>query len=623
MKNNKMIKKRLYFIDKFAQGSKLIFCSSLIASMFYTIFYAIIPQIVCITVDSVIGEEPFSVPTFLLDIIETLGGRTYLINHLYVCAIAVLIVALLSSLFNFLSRTMIAQSSEAFMERLRNHLFQHISKLPYDWHIKHQTGDIIQRCTSDTDVVRRFIAVQLLEVFKVSFLIIVSVSVMWTMNVTLTFITIIFIPVVILYSSLFFKQIAKKFLDADEKEGALSSVVQENLTGVRVVRAFGREAFELERFDEKNEAFADAWIKMGRLNGYFWGFGDFFTSLQILSIVVIGTIFAVNGRITSGEFIAFVSYNATLLWPLRTLGRVLVDMSKAFVSMDRLIYIMDAKEEENVSPPSKPNMNEDIHFHHINYGYNKDTKVLKDISFTIEAGSTFAILGGTGSGKTTLMHLLNRLYELPKDSGSITIGDTDIREIELDYLRNNIGMVLQEPFLFSRSIQENISITNPDASIQKVEYASNIACIDHAIKQFAHGYDTIVGERGITLSGGQKQRVAIARMLMQNTPIMIFDDSLSAVDNETDVKIRTALKDKLATSTVVLISHRITTLMSADNILVLDNGEIAQLGSHQELMEQEGIYRDIYNIQMSMDELEATLDELASGSPHTTLEGGM
>ncbi len=602
MKNKTTIKKRAFLINKFTNGSKFVFSLAIFTSFLHNIFYAIIPQIVCITVDSVIGNEDFNLPSLLYNFIINLGGKEYLLNHLYFCAIAILVVAFFSSLFDFLSRTSIATASEAFVERLRNNLFKHISKLPYDWHIKHQTGDIIQRCTSDSEVVRRFIAIQLLEIFKVSFLIIVSVSIMWTMNTTLTLVTILFIPIVVLYSALFFKQIAKRFLDADEKEGALSSVVQENLTGVRVVRAFGREAFELERFDKRNNAFADAWIKMGRVNGYFWGFGDFFTSLQILCIVIIGSIFAVNGSITSGQFIAFVSYNSALVWPLRTLGRVLVDMSKAFVSMDRLIYILDAKEEQDCKKPLQPDMNQDIAFEHINYSYNKDHPVLKDINFTVKAGSTFAILGGTGSGKTTLMHLLNRLYELPEDSGQISIGGVDIKNIELDYLRRNVGIVLQEPFLFSRTIKENISITQPNALQEDIDYVANIACIHDAINQFAYGYNTMIGERGVTLSGGQKQRVAIARMLMQNTPIMIFDDSLSAVDNETDVKIRSALKDKLSESTVILISHRITTLMSADTILVLDDGEISQIGTHDELINQEGIYKDIYTIQMTMDD---------------------
>lgn len=602
MNKRELMRARASLINEFSKGVKYIFIISILASLLNNLFYSLIPQIVRITVDSVVGTEAFDVPDFIAQYVDQIGGRDFLLTHLYIAAILVLITALLSSLFDFTSRTTIAMASESFVENLRNKLFHHISKLPYDWHVRHQTGDIIQRCTSDSDVVRRFIAVQLLEVFKVSFQIIIYIAMMWSMHPTLTLVSAAFIPIVVLYSALFFKQIAKRFLDADEKEGTLSSVVQENLTGVRVVRAFGRESFELERFDKANDSFADAWIRMGRINGFFWGFGDFFTSLQILSIVVVGSIFAVNGDITAGTFIAFVSYNASLVWPIRTLGRVLVDMSKAFVSIDRIRYILDAKEEQDCTSPLTPSMKGDIHFSNINYGYNQEHTVLKNVDFTIKSGSTFAILGGTGSGKTTLMHLLNRLYELPEDSGTITIGGVDIRDMELDYLRRNVGIVLQEPFLFSRSIQENISITNLDASMDEIEASSSIACIDESIKRFTHGYDTIVGERGVTLSGGQKQRVAIARMLMQNTPIMIFDDSLSAVDNETDVKIRKALKEKLADSTVILISHRITTLMGADTILVLDNGTIAQLGSHDELMNQEGIYKEIYDIQMNTDE---------------------
>jgi len=602
MNKLQLTKKRFSFISTFSSGSKLLFLFSLLAAFLNNMFHALIPQVVRITVDSIVDDNPFALPTFAADYIQSIGGRDFFLNNLYICAILILIIAFCSGIFNFISRASIAKSSERFMEKLRNGLFKHISKLPYDWHIKHQTGDIIQRCTSDTEVIRRFISMQLLEVFKVSFLIIVSISIMWSMNKELTLISIIFVPIVILYSSLFFKQIAKKFIDASEKEGALSSIVQENLSGVRVVRAFGREAYELNRFDEKNNAFANAWIAMGKTNGYFWGFGDFLTSLQILFVVIFGTIFAVDGRITPGDFIAFVSYNAALVWPLRTLGRVLVDMSKAFVSMDRINYIFDNAIEADCENATTPSLDKEIAFKNINFSYNSEHTILKDINFTIKAGSTFAILGGTGSGKTTLMHLLNRLYELPDDSGQITIGGVNIKQIELEYLRKNIGIVLQEPFLFSRSIKENIAITNLEADMETIEYVSSIACIDHSINKFAFGYDTIVGERGVTLSGGQKQRVSIARMLMQNTPIMIFDDSLSAVDNETDVKIRTALKDKLSSSTVILISHRITTLMSADTILVLDNGSISQIGSHKELMSQDGIYKEIYHIQMSMDE---------------------
>ena len=260
-------------------------------------------------------------------------------------------------------------------------------------------------------------------------------------------------------------------------------------------------------------------------------------------------------------------------------------------------------EKQTLGPVSgmKTAMDGDICFRDVSFGYSPDHPVLKNINFTIPSGSTFAILGTTGSGKSTLVHLLNRLYDLPEDCGSITIGGTDIRDIDRQYLRQNIGMVLQEPFLFSRTIRENIGITKEKLLDEEIRHAAEIACVDESILHFADGYDTIVGERGVTLSGGQKQRVAIARMLMKEAPILVFDDSLSAVDTETDNKIRKELKKEMEKATVIMISHRITSLMQADCIIVMDKGEIQQMGTHEELIHQEGPYKDIYEIQMNSD----------------------
>ena len=442
----------------------------------------------------------------------------------------------------------------------------------------------------------------MLEIVRIVFLIVFAMSLMFSMDAKLTWVALAFVPVVVTYSFIFYSKISDRFRKADEAEGQLSATVQENLTGVRVVRAFGREKYEIDRFDKKNNKFADMWIRLSYVMGMYWGFGDLFTGLQIMTILVLGTIEAVNGSISVGTFMAFVSYNATLVWPIRSLGRVLSEMSKAGVSIDRINYILEEEEEQDDPAGLTPDLHGDIVFDHVNFAYEGLMPILKDIHFTIKAGSTFAILGGTGSGKSTLMHLLDRLYELPKEGGTISIGGTDIRTIRLSYLRENIGMVLQEPFLFSRTIRENISAARPGADMEEIRHASRIASVDDAIMGFSGGYDTIVGERGVTLSGGQKQRVAIARMLMQRAPIMIFDDSLSAVDAETDAKIRNALDQNLGGSTVILISHRITTLMKADCILVLSNGQIAQMGTHQELVSQPGIYRDIYNIQTAQED---------------------
>ena len=458
----------------------------------------------------------------------------------------------------------------------------------------------------------------MVEVFRIVFLIVMTMAIMFSMNVKISLVVAVFIPIIALYSFFFSSKISKRFMDADIAEGKLSSTVQENLTGVRVVRAFGRENFEIERFDERNNHFADLWIRLGHMMTTYWSTGDFIMALQVLTVICVGTVSAVNGEITLGEFLAFVSYNATLTWPVRSLGKILAEMSKTGVSLERVSYILLAEPEHDPPRALQPPMDRDISFEHVTFGYENQKPVLDDVTFTIPAGSTFAILGGTGSGKTTLMHLLNRLYDLEPGCGRITIGGVDISRIGRGYLRKNVAIVLQEPFLFSRTIRENIGITaqerDRDAMLEYVRAAARSACVDEAIEGFAQGYETVVGERGVTLSGGQKQRVAIARMLTQNAPVMIFDDSLSAVDAETDAKIRQQLKEKMGSATTILISHRITTLMQADRILVLDNGRLADLGTHEELIARPGIYRDIYEIQMNNADREL-LQKAAAGAP--------
>ena len=579
-------------IMRFLKGSYLYFILAIATSMLYTVFNSLTPQVIRAMVDSIIGTEPFNLPQPVLTLIDQIGGREYIRNHLWVVVLAILLIALCAGICTFFSRTFTAKGAEGFTKRIREQLFSHIQKLPYNWHVKNQTGDVIQRCTSDVEVVRNFVSGQMLEIVRIVFLIVFAMSLMFSMDAKLTWVALAFVPVVVTYSFIFYSKISDRFRKADEAEGQLSATVQENLTGVRVVRAFGREKYEIDRFDKKNNKFADMWIRLSYVMGMYWGFGDLFTGLQIMTILVLGTIEAVNGSISVGTFMAFVSYNATLVWPIRSLGRVLSEMSKAGVSIDRINYILEEEEEQDDPAGLTPDLHGDIVFDHVNFAYEGLMPILKDIHFTIKAGSTFAILGGTGSGKSTLMHLLDRLYELPKEGGTISIGGTDIRTIRLSYLRENIGMVLQEPFLFSKTIRETISDGAATRELEVVRHSAKLAAIDDTILTFAEGYDTMIGERGVTISGGQKQRVAIARMLMQNTPIKIFDDSLSAVDMETDAKIRESINHHV-TGTTILIAHRITTLMKADCIAVMDKGRIVQMGTHEQLMQEDGIYRRI------------------------------
>lgn len=563
-----------------------------------------IPQVIRLTVDSVIKNEQLKLPQIFVNLIKTVGGIEIIKQNLWIPALFIVGFSLITCVGDYVSKVSIAKGSEGLVRNLRNHLYKHIQRLPYSWHTKNQTGDIIQRSTADVDLIRRFIANQLAEMFRIVMLITIALILMFSMNIKLSLIALAFIPIIMTYTGVFYGIISKKFKDADEADGMLYSTAQENLTGVRVVRSFGREKHELEKFEKKNNAFATLWIKLGHQLSFYWAFGDLFSGFQVLAIIVFGAIEAVHGSITLGEFLVFVSYNSMLVWPIRAFGRVLSEMSKAKVSLKRISEILNEPEEVDDENAFTPSLDKDIEFKNVTFKYGEANPTIENLNFKIKAGTTFAILGGTGSGKTTIMHLLNRLYDLEEGKGSIEIGGININDIRLSYLRNNIGMVLQEPFLYSKTIKENIAIATEIINMKDVEYATSIASVHEAIEGFTSGYETVVGERGVTLSGGQKQRVAIARMLMQNAPIMVFDDSLSAVDSETDAKIRASLKNNRKSATKILISHRITTLMQADSIMVLDKGKIVDMGTHAELVNREGIYKDIYDVQMNMSDVE-------------------
>ncbi len=604
-------KEKLAMIFRYLRGVKRHFALGLLFIVLSMAFNALTPQIVRVTVDSVLGVEPPTLPARVLELLRWDSLRQQPLRALWMAALAVLAVAVLRGVCSYGQRVRLSRGSEGFVKNIRDDLYRHIQYLTFAWHKNNPTGDIIQRSTSDVDVIRNFVCNQLVEVVRTSCLLILYVWIMLRMNVRLTLVALCFIPVVGISSAVFYGRISGRFQKADEAEGELTTCTQENLTGVRVVRAFGREAFEEEKFFTKNDRYSALWIKLGKVLSVYWASGTLFTALQVMIILILGVTEAVNGRLTLGALLAFLSYNEGLTWPVRELGRVLSEMSKAGVSLDRVGYILKAEEEKD-APDALPAHTGDIVFDRVTFGY-EGQDVLKDVSFTIHEGETFAILGGTGSGKSTLIHLLDRLYDLPEGGGSITIGGTDIRNMRRGELRRQIGLVLQEPFLFSQTVGENIRATRPGASDEVMRRAASIACVDDAISSFADGYQTLVGERGVTLSGGQKQRVAIARMLMQQAPIMVFDDSLSAVDAETDAKIRAALRDQLRDATVILISHRLTTLMQADRILVLDNGRVADLGTHQELISRPGIYKDIYDIQMSADDRALILESEKGG----------
>jgi len=596
--NEQKTKGNAALIWDFLRGSKRFFVVAILSAALSSLAEMINPQIIRIALDHVIGSQPtdaLSAP--VLALAERFGGFAYLRQHLWIMASAIVIVAFFGVVGQYLFRVCNTKGAETLVKTMRDRLYAHIARLPFGWHMKNRTGDIIQRCTSDIDTLKRFVAEQLTSVFRITILVILSLIFMISMNPLLTLIAFLPMPLIIAYSMRFHKKIGAGFLDCDENEGKLSAMAQENLTGVRVVRAFGRERYEKDRFEAHNEYYTGLWVKLARIMSTYWSSADVFSGLQVMLVVVFGAAFCLKGRMIPGEYVAFLSYNQLLVWPIRMLGRMISEMSKAGVSIDRIAYIMNSEEERDEPDAVDADMTGDIRFEHVNFGYENSPQMLYDIDFTIPAGTTLGILGGTGSGKSTMMALLDKLYSVEPGKGRITIGGVDVRKIRTEHLRRHIGMVLQEPYLFSRTLEENIAITRPELSREEVREAARAACLDETIESFAKGYETFVGERGVTLSGGQKQRAAIARTLTQNTPIMIFDDSLSAVDTETDAKIRAALQKRFGTATVILISHRITTLSKADQILVLDKGRIAERGSHDELKAAGGIYQKIYEIQ--------------------------
>jgi ATP-binding cassette subfamily B protein len=564
-------------------------------------FSFVSPQIVRWTIDSVIGSSPLDAPDFVAGLVNSLGGIAALRNKLWICALFTLGAALCSGLFNMARRYAGIEIGETIAWRLRNSLYGHIQKLPWDWHMSCQTGDIIQRCTSDVDTIRNFIQNHFSELMRTFCVFVIALFMMFSMDVFMSLVALILIPLIVFFSIIYFQRVARQFARADAAEGVMQACAQENYTGVRVVRAFGRESYEMERFSERTKTYADIWIQIGKMLGLFWGAGDFMSGLQLAIIVAAGIYRSVKGDLSPGTFLAFYTYCNWMIWPVRQLGRILSELSRTLVSAGRIREILFAEPETDPPEALRPEIKGEIRFENVSFAYGSGEPVLKNLSFTVKPGKTLAILGATGSGKSSLVHLISRLYDVPEGSGLITIDGIDIRRISRDWLRRSIGLCLQEPFLFSKTIRENISAGKPGMPMEDIRSAAAVAQVDQTITDFAEGYGTVIGERGVTLSGGQKQRVAIARRLAADPPVMIFDDSLSAVDTETDARIRAGLRRRVGNAAVIIISHRISSLMQADEILVLQDGAVEELGSHGELLARNGSYRRIFDLQRGPD----------------------
>ena len=580
------------FLSKQLKGNYKYLFTAVIFILIGSFFSFLGPKLIGVAVDSIIGTATFDLPVFVTEYINSLGGREYFLRNIWIVILVFVGIKITEAVCEFLRLYASNHLGENLGYNMRQTLFERLQSATFAYHKSIYTGDIIQRCSTDIDTVRMFV-LEMTDIIRVVSKIAIAYWFMAGISVPLALVSFTTVPLVSAFSIFFGGKIRQRFLAADEAEGELQSRVQENLSAPRVVRAFGKQKQERDLFEAGNNLFSDMWLKMGDVMAWFWAIGDLLPVLQVILVLSSGTYFAVQGLITPGEIISFMVYNNMLAWPIRSLGRIIGNMAKATVALGRITEVYNADQEDYESG-SKFDIKGDIEFKNVSFSFGRQ-KIFENLSFTVPAGQTVAILGASGSGKSTILALLARFYDV--DSGEITIDGVNVKDINLHTLRQNVGIVMQEPFLFGKTIKENISITDSHPDMDRIVRSTEIAQVHRSITNFEKGYDTIVGEKGVTLSGGQKQRVAIARTLYSGARILCFDDSLSAVDSLTDANIRKELHKRVEGITTIIISQRVNTLMEADKILVLDRGTIVQQGTHAQLADQPGIYREIVKIQ--------------------------
>lgn len=543
---------------------------------------------------SLLGAEgSTTLPLFL----DRMFDNTTVPGGIFLVALAIIATALVRDALNFWADVEIAHVSEGVGYNLQTDFYHHIQDLPYSYLNHAETGDLIQRSISDIGRVKRFFSQILLNMVN-SFARIIMIAIqMLIINWQYSLLILVFIPILFGVSLAYFKKMQPTFTQIEEDEGELTTVVQENYTGIRVVKAFANENYEISKFRKALHKFENTWEKLMKRMAVYWGISDGFSYFMLLYSLGLAIVFARNGDLSLNKIISLFLFIQAIMWPTRALARQIGELSRSDIASSRILEIVDTPTEyTNDRAVAKPEIKGKITFENVGFQFHDSSApTLKGVNLEIKAGETIALIGKTGSGKSTLVSLLNRM--LDPTEGKLLIDGVDIATIDKKYIRKKVGVVLQEPFLYSRTIAENIGVVMEKRELSTIKSVAEIASIDYDIERFDKGYETLVGERGATLSGGQKQRISIARMLVDNKPILIFDDSLSAVDTETDLKIRTALKKRQHKTTTLIITHRITTAMDADRIVVLEDGKIAEIGSHAELIARPGLYQNIWNIQ--------------------------
>jgi ATP-binding cassette subfamily B protein len=612
------------------RGQRRRYGAAIAALLLATVFNYLVPLVGAVTIDYAVAGKVVAADLGrpLRALLTVLGGAENLRGHLWLAPLAMVVFTALSGVFAYLKGRHAAIASDDIARRLKNDLYDHLNHLPAAYHDRAETGDLVQRCTSDVETLRQFLAVQVMELANAALLAVVALPLMLALSPRMTAVSFALIGPLVIYGYVYFGQVKHIFKGVDEAESALTAVIQENLTGIRVVRAFARQDYERRKFAGPNATYRDRSLRLLRLMAWYWSLSDLAALSQLGLTLLVGAHWITTGDLSVGVLFAFLAYLGTMLWPVRQMGRILTEVGKTAVALKRLREILEQPREADITAATAAMEKEktkteegiearapaasgaalsrlagaitvrDLHFAHVTAPATAGRGALNGLSFDVAAGETLAILGPSGSGKSTLIHLLLRLYDY--SAGSIRLDGMELSRLPRQWVRRQIGTVMQEPFLFSKTLRDNIRLGRGDAPEHEVEEAARAACIHDTIVGFEEGYDTLIGERGITLSGGQRQRVAIARAILKNPAILILDDALSAVDSETEALIIDALKTRRGQATTLVIAHRLSTLAHADRVIVLDHGRLIQTGSPAELSHGEGLYRRLWQIQTSL-----------------------
>lgn len=608
-------------LDKWKFG--YLFAGILLA--FASIIRMLEPKVLQIAIDGVVilfdnsfyNPSPDFIIYFFNSLLPTISKQN--LNWFLFClGILLVLVVIVKAVMWFIADIIVADHTEKAIKQFRDKIFAHIQSLSLSQMSQIPTGEMIQRCTGDIGTVQKFIGTQITELIRLGGISIGAFYMMWMVHETYTLISVaLFIPILIT-SYWFFKKEQSVWEEHEKEQDKLTAIIQENLAGIRVVQAFAQENSETQRFAAQNLAKREIGVKHIDLHKVFWPFSDWLINIQIALSLFAGGYYTLVEQITVGEYVSFCSYAIMLTWPMRNLGRIVSQLGMAGVAMERIQQILNAETEDyKGSNNNNTAVLGEIEFKNVWFAYPSQAPesapkwALQDVSFQVKKGEKIALMGSTGAGKSTIIALLLRFYEPTK--GEILLDSKPLSSYDKHFLRQQIGVVLQKPFLFSTTIHQNIAYARTDfhgelqisrfteIQEQELKTAADDAAVSDFINKMNEGYETLVGERGVTLSGGQKQRVALARTLLSNPSILVLDDATSAVDTETEYKMQKALQKRMDNKTTFVIAHRMTSVQLVDKIIVLKEGQIIESGTHQELISNNNFYKQVYDIQVSIE----------------------